>query len=147
MAGAGERRHASVALALARSNRLRFGEYAAIDVAHVMQRRVQGHPKSWHYVNTHAGFDDVEDEANRMNRAKRLAFMAVLVGILAGCGTALSCNNEFGAPPEREFWCAPIDELGKYFRVQDARITPEEEVECVESLGQNECYPKTAQSN
>ena len=76
-----------------------------------------------------------------MNRLRRLALVPVLAGILAACGTAISCNNEFGAPPEREFWCAPTNELGKYFRVKKPRPVPAETIQCVETLGEADCFP------
>jgi len=67
----------------------------------------------------------------------------VLVGLalaLSGCGTAFSCGPEFGAPPERAFWCAPAANVGEFFKVPPPPADPPPPtVECKKTLGDRDC--------
>ena len=59
---------------------------------------------------------------------------------LSGCGTAFSCGSEFGAPPERAFWCAPAGEVGKFFEIPPPPADPAPpNVTCTETLGERDC--------
>lgn len=74
-------------------------------------------------------------------RVKQAPLVLFLAAVLSGCGTALSCGNEFGAPPEREFWCSSPGDIGKFFRTQAPPEAPAETVQCVETLGIPDCFP------
>ncbi|MEQ8248179.1 MAG: hypothetical protein RID42_10930 [Alphaproteobacteria bacterium] len=67
----------------------------------------------------------------------------VIVGfvlLLGGCGTSFSCGSEFGAPPERAFWCAPAADLGKFFEVPPPPPKPAPAtVSCTKTLGERDC--------
>ena len=80
-----------------------------------------------------------------MRSGTRRVFMFVGLGLaLASCGTAMTCGHEFGAPPERAFWCATdVQDIGKLFwpRVQEEPAPPT--VTCVETLAERDCYPTT----
>ena len=78
-------------------------------------------------------------------RVKKVSLVLCLTGALAGCGTALSCGHEFGAPPERALWCSPIGDLPKllFSRGQDIQ-PPADTVQCVETLGEPDCYKVAA---
>ncbi len=75
-------------------------------------------------------------------RVKRVLNALCLSAVLSGCGTALTCGNEFGAPPEREFWCSSPGDLGKFFRSTPPPVeVPVETVQCVDTLGDPDCFP------
>ncbi len=78
-------------------------------------------------------------------RGKRVPLVLVLTAIVSGCGTALTCGDEFGAPPERELWCASPSELVKYIKkTPPSREVPAETVQCVDTLGDRDCFPVAA---
>jgi hypothetical protein len=72
-------------------------------------------------------------------RARRLFFLGFAL-TLTSCGTAFSCGSEFGAPPERAFWCAPAGDVGKFFVIPlpvEDPVPPT--VTCTETLGDHDC--------
>lgn len=73
-------------------------------------------------------------------RVKRVLNALCLTAILSGCGTALTCGNEFGAPPERELWCSSPGEFVKFFGRGAPFEPPVETVRCVDTLGDRDCY-------
>ena len=71
---------------------------------------------------------------------RRLLLIIFACTILANCGTKFACGPEFGAPPERAFWCAPLTALGEYFTVQPPPPPPPQPtVKCDKTLGEREC--------
>lgn len=75
-------------------------------------------------------------------KEKRAALVLLLCAVLSGCGTALSCGNEFGAPPERELWCSSPGDIGRkiFMRAPPAPEAPVETVQCVQTLGIPDCF-------
>jgi hypothetical protein len=74
-------------------------------------------------------------------RAPRVFYLGFLLA-LTGCGTSFSCGSEFGAPPERAFWCAQPGEIGKFFEVPPPPPEPTPPtVTCTETLGDRDCVP------
>ncbi len=73
-------------------------------------------------------------------RMKRVLNALCLTAILSGCGTALTCGSEFGAPPERALWCSSPGELGKLIRRAAPPEVPVETVYCVDTLGDRDCF-------
>lgn len=76
-------------------------------------------------------------------RARRLSFVGLAL-TLTSCGTALSCGAEFGAPPERALWCAPVGDIEKFFKVPRTIADPAPSpslpiVTCTETLGDRDC--------
>ncbi|MEK9945642.1 MAG: hypothetical protein VW999_06625 [Alphaproteobacteria bacterium] len=72
-------------------------------------------------------------------RPRRLFFVGLFLA-LGGCGTSFSCGSEFGAPPERAFWCAQPGEVGKFFQVPPPPAEPPPPtVTCTETLGERDC--------
>jgi hypothetical protein len=72
-------------------------------------------------------------------RARRLFFVGFAL-TLTSCGTAFSCGSEFGAPPERAFWCAPAGDVGKFFETPLPAADPAPPtVTCTETLGDRDC--------
>lgn len=72
----------------------------------------------------------------------RLRSVALLfaLSILTGCGTGMACGNKFGAPPERDFWCSPVSDLGKYFQAPPKVVPPKQApVTCIPTLGDGQC--------
>jgi hypothetical protein len=71
--------------------------------------------------------------------ARRLFFVGFVL-TLTSCGTAFSCGSEFGAPPERAFWCAPAADFGKFFVIPLPAVDPgPPTVTCTETLGDRDC--------
>ncbi len=71
--------------------------------------------------------------------ARRYVFVGFALA-LSGCGTAFSCGAEFGAPPERAFWCAPASDVGKFFEVPPPPPEPQASpVTCTKTLGERDC--------
>ncbi len=78
-------------------------------------------------------------------RTRRVLNALLLTAVLSGCGTALTCGNEFGAPPERALWCSSPGDFAKYFlSTPPPPEVPAETVECVETLGDRDCFPVAA---
>lgn len=78
--------------------------------------------------------------------ARRYVFVGIALA-LSGCGTAFSCGPEFGAPPERAFWCAPASDVGKFFEVPPPPPQPAPPaVTCTPILGQRDCVAAGAAS-
>ncbi len=78
-------------------------------------------------------------------RVKTVPLVLLLTAVLSGCGTALSCGSEFGAPRERAIFCSPISELPKLlFKKGKAIQPPAATVECVATLGEPDCYDVAA---
>ncbi|NQV79982.1 MAG: hypothetical protein HQ495_05465 [Alphaproteobacteria bacterium] len=74
-----------------------------------------------------------------LNGARRYVFVGFALA-LSGCGTAFSCGSEFGAPPERAFWCAPASDVGKFFEVPPPPPEPQASpVICTKTLGERDC--------
>ena len=72
-------------------------------------------------------------------RARRLFFVGFAL-ILTSCGTAFSCGSEFGAPPERAFWCAPASDIGKFLEIPPPAADPAPpSVTCAKTLGDRVC--------
>ena len=72
-------------------------------------------------------------------RARRLFFVGFAL-TLTSCGTAFSCGSEFGAPPERAFWCAPASDIGKFFEIPPPAADPAPpSVTCAKTLGDRDC--------
>ena len=79
-----------------------------------------------------------------MRGGTRRIFMFVGFGLaLASFGTAMSCGHEFGAPPERAFWCSDVQDIGKLFRPRVQEAPPPASVTCVKTLAEFDCYPNT----
>ena len=78
-------------------------------------------------------------------RAKTVPLVLLLTAVLSGCGTALSCGREFGAPRERAIWCSPIGEIPKLLFTKGKAIQPPADtVECVATLGVPDCFAVAA---
>ena len=77
-------------------------------------------------------------------RVKRVLNALCLTAVLSGCATALSCGNEFGAPPERALWCSSPSDFAKFFKAPRPVEVPAETVHCVETLGDRDCFPVAA---
>lgn len=78
-------------------------------------------------------------------RTRRVLNALLLTAVLSGCGTALTCGNEFGAPPERALWCSSPGDFAKYFMsTPPPPEAPAETVECVETLGDRDCFAVAA---
>jgi len=75
-----------------------------------------------------------------MTLVRRVVSVLVLSSLTA-CGSGLACNNEFGAPPERQLWCSDFENMAKtLFSVPPPRPVAPERVTCVETLGDRECH-------
>ncbi|MDC0074689.1 hypothetical protein OAK17_07530 [Alphaproteobacteria bacterium] len=74
--------------------------------------------------------------------AKLFILFILLNLLLTGCGTRFACAPEFGRPPEREFWCAPLSSFGEFFTVQPKAIPQKEKVKCIDTIGDKECELK-----
>ncbi len=78
-------------------------------------------------------------------RVKRAPLVLFLLFVLSACGTALSGGSEFGAPPERALWCSSPGDFSKFFLVAPpSDEVPAETVECVETLGDRDCFSVAA---
>jgi hypothetical protein len=72
-------------------------------------------------------------------RAQSLLFVGFAL-TLTSCGTAFSCGSEFGAPPERAFWCAPAGDAANFFKVPLPAADPAlPTVTCAKTLGDRDC--------
>ena len=77
-----------------------------------------------------------------MRKPARRLFFVGLALMLTSCGTAFSCGAEFGAPPERALWCAPVGDIEKFFKVPRTIADPAPPppiVTCTETLGDRDC--------
>ncbi len=80
-----------------------------------------------------------------MMRVKRAPLVLFLTVVLSGCGTALTCGSEFGAPPERALWCSSPGDFAKFFTSTPPPLeVPAETVQCVETLGDRDCFSVAA---
>ncbi len=78
-------------------------------------------------------------------RVKRAPLALFLLAVLSGCGTALTCGNEFGAPPERALWCSSPGDFARFFMTAPPPVeVPAETVQCVETLGEPDCFSVVA---
>ena len=70
----------------------------------------------------------------------KFIFLIAIAAPLFSCGTKFACGPEFGAPPERAFWCSPLNKIGKYFSVQPSKLKVlPEKVKCKKTLADSEC--------
>ncbi len=75
-------------------------------------------------------------------RVKPAPLVLFLTAVLSGCATALTCGDEFGAPPERALWCSSPSDFVKFFMsAPPPAEAPAETVQCVEPLGDRDCFP------
>lgn len=78
-------------------------------------------------------------------RLKRVLNALILTAVLSGCITALSCGPEFGAPPERALWCSSPGDFANFFMSTPPPLeVPAETVQCVETLGDRDCFSVAA---
>ncbi len=78
-------------------------------------------------------------------RVRRVLNALILTAVLSGCVAALSCGPEFGAPPERALWCSSPEDFAKSFTsIPPPPEVPAETVQCVETLGDRDCFSVAA---